>query len=227
MVGGKPERPESSPEKIAHDPERTRIASEALLKEYEFVTSVIPMYRGFEIQALHLGILVFAAAAGFAASAWESGKLELVYYIAAFLPWPMTTLMLMIAGSEVRIRRASLHIDQEITTRFARFTEMTDVLTWEHSPSKLLSPSQRRLAGTWTFIAVIALPALLGGLTAIVGGILEPKHRIALLTIGGIGSLLLIFVALVPISISQKHEGRKGLANPPDTQKNEPPPSDC
>jgi hypothetical protein len=221
MDGGKPEPPASSSEGKSHDVVRTRIASEALLKEYDFVTSMIPLYRGFEMQALHLGVLVFAAATGFVASAWESGNLELVFYIAAFLPWPMTTLMLVIAGSEVRIRRASLHIDQEITKRFARYTEVDDILTWEHSPSRLLSRSQRRFAGSWTFIAVIAFPAMVGGLTAIVGGILEPKHRIALLTIGGVGLLLLTFVALVPISISQKHEGRKGSVNPAHANQSE------
>lgn len=196
---------------------RHTLVCEALLREYDFVSSLIPMYRGFEVQALHLGVIIFAGAVGFVASALESGHLELVYFIAAFLPWPMTTLMLMIAGSEVRIMRASLHVDREISKRFARYTGDDDVLTWEHSPSALLTPGQKRLAGSWTFIAVIAFPALVGGLTALIGGFLEPDHRVVLWLVGGLGLVFLTYSISVPVRISQRHEHRQAAAREPHT----------
>ena len=42
-------------------PAKDSIQADALWKEYDFVSSLIPMYRGFEMQAMQLAIAIFTA----------------------------------------------------------------------------------------------------------------------------------------------------------------------
>src|SRR4051812_18450952 len=99
---------------MSTQPARGSIQADAMWKEYDFVSSLIPMYRGFEMQAMHLAIVIFTAAAGFVASALDKGNWDLVFFIGALLPWPLALVLLVVATMEMRLVRASRWIEGAI-----------------------------------------------------------------------------------------------------------------
>lgn len=196
------------------------IESTALWKEYEYVSSLIPMYRGFEMHAMQLGIAIFTAAAGFAAAALDKENWELVYFVGALLPWPLTLVLLVVATMEIRLVRASRWIVEELAPRVGRHTESDEhenVLRWEAEPNRFLDGSLEKFkpfTGGWTYAVVIGAPGLLGGGTGLVGGFMNNKHGASLLWISIPGLLLLIAAAVLVSWISSVHEQRRAEATP-------------
>jgi hypothetical protein len=199
--------------------ERDSIESTAFWKEYDFVSSLIPLYRSFEMHAMQLGIAIFTAAAGFAAAALDKGNWELVYFVGALLPWPLTLVLLVVATMEIRLVRASRWIKRELAPRVVWHTgsdEDKKVLQWEAEPNRYLDGSLARfkpLTGAWTYAVVIGAPGLLGGGTGMVGAFLNNKHETALLWISIPGLVLLIAGAALVSWISLAHEERRAEAD--------------
>jgi hypothetical protein len=196
------------------------IEATAFWKEYDFVSSLIPMYRGFELHAMQLGIAIFTAAAGFAAAALDKGNWELVYFVGALLPWPLTLVLLVVATMEIRLVRASRWIKRELAPRVMWHTgsdEDEKVLQWEAEPNRFLDGSLAKfkpLTGAWTYAVVIGGPGLLGGGTGLVGGFVNNKHGASLLWISIPGLLLLVAAAVLVSWISSAHEQRRAEATP-------------
>jgi hypothetical protein len=191
------------------------IQADALWKEYDFVSSLIPLYRGFEMQAMHLAIGIFTLAAGFAASALEQGNWELVFFVGALLPWPLSLVLLVVATMEMRLVRASRWIRSAEAPNVlweAGPSQGKPVIQWEAEPNRYLTGSLAKfktLTEAWTYAAVIGVPGLLGGITGLVGGLVILRHRVALLVISILGLIALLGMALLVTWISRVHEERR------------------
>ena len=196
-------------------PARDSIQADALWKEYDFITSLIPMYRGFEMHAMQLAIAIFTAAAGFAASALEKGNWEFVFFLGALLPWPLALVLLVVATMEMRLIRASRWIKNDVAPNVlwhAGPSAGKPVMHWEAEPNRYLTGPLARvktLTEAWTYAAVIGAPGLLGGLTGFVGGFIARRQRAALLAISLPGLVALVGMALLVAWLSRTHEERR------------------
>jgi hypothetical protein len=191
------------------------IQADALWKEYDFVSSLIPLYRGFEMQAMQLAIAIFTAAAGFAASALDKGNWDFVFFLGALLPWPLALVLLVVATMEMRLVRASRWIGAAVAPNVlwkAGLSAGKPVIQWEAEPNRYLTgrlEKFRTLTEAWTYAAVIGAPGLLGGVTGLVGGLTSGEHRTALLTISIPGLSALAGMATLVAWISRAHEERR------------------
>jgi hypothetical protein len=198
-------------------PARDTIQAEAFWKEYDFVSSLIPMYRGFEMHAMQLAIAIFTAASGLAAAGLGKGNADLVFYVGALLPWPLTLVLLVVATMEMRLVRASRWIGHAVAPRVTWETGSSTrepVLQWEAEPNRYLTGPLERfktLTEAWTYAAVIGVPGLLGGITGLVGGLITPSHRAALLGISVPGLIALVGIGLLVAWISRTHEERRSI----------------
>src|SRR6267154_281207 len=95
--------------------EARELAGEALLHEYQFVSSLIPLYRQFEIQAVGFAVALYSAALGLVVASLQAAHPErfgqAIRVTAALLPYPALLLVVAFAVMEVRIIRASRYID--------------------------------------------------------------------------------------------------------------------
>lgn len=142
---------------------------QALLKEYDFVSSLIPMYRRFEMQTLGIGILVYTSVLGLLVSSFieskpdQLGLDDVTAGALAVLPWLISLLMFAFITMETRIIRASRHLDRTIAPKVKDLVN-EDVLTWERSPGKHLSWLEKWfLSSSVWFILGLAAPALVAG----------------------------------------------------------------
>lgn len=199
---------------LVHETERA-----ALIKEYDFVSSLIPMYRRLEIQAVQLSLIIVVAATGFIGEALRDNK-PAAYFAAAALPLLLSFILLAICGMEVRIVRASRFLDRSIGQRLKELTGR-EVLKWERSPGLHLDRLQRRFQSSWTYILIIVVPGLLGASGAIWGALnefgaeTEDAEQGWLLLLTAFGLCLLLIWGVAAVRISGRHEGRglslKGL----------------
>jgi hypothetical protein len=198
---------------MVEQPEQDSIQAEAMWKEYDFVSSLIPMYRDFEMRAMQLAIVIFTAAAGFAGSGLEDDNWDLVFYVGALLPWPLAVVLLVVATMEMRLVRASRWILLAVAPHVTwESSSNQPVLQWEAEPNKYLTgplARYRTLTEAWTYAVVIGLPGLLGGITGVVGGLVTPNHRAALLGISIPGLVALVGMGILLTRISRKHEERR------------------
>lgn len=197
---------------LVHETERA-----ALIKEYDFVSSLIPMYRRLEIQAVQLSLIIVVAATGFIGEALSHDPLAAAFAAAA-LPLLLSFILLAICGMEVRIIRASRFLDRSIGQRLKELTGR-EVLKWERSPGLHLDRLQRRFQSSWTYILIIMVPGLLGASGAfwgVLAGLEDDEWAHAwLLLLTGFGLCSLLGWGVAAVRISGRHEGRglslKGL----------------
>lgn len=191
----------------------------ALIQEYGFVSSLIPMYRRLEIQAVQLSLIIVAAAAGFIGEALRDNPLA-AYFAAASLPLLLSFVLLAICGMEVRIIRASRFLDRTVGQRMKELTRGRQVLKWERSPGLHLDRLQRRFQSSWTYILIIVAPGVLAAAGVLWGSAagLEGEareHRALLLVLTVFGLCFLLTWGIAAVRISGRHEGRglslKGL----------------
>lgn len=203
-------------------PSKGSIQAEAMWKEYDFVSSLIPLYRGFEMHSMQLAIAIFTAAAGFIAAALEKENWDLVYFIGALLPWPMALILLVVATMEMRLVRASRWIRFAIAPRvdWNRGSQRADpVIQWEADPNRYLDGSLAKLktlTEAWTFAAVIGVPGLVGGLTGLFGGLTSSTQQAALLVLSSLGLIFMLGMGALVAWISRKHERRDVVSNAPE-----------
>lgn len=94
-------------------PETKQIVKDGLLKEYDFVESLIPLYRQFQMQLLRYGILVYSAALFLIASSFPTGSntssmQHIAYAAVALLPFLISLLLFIFLTTEIRIKRACI-----------------------------------------------------------------------------------------------------------------------
>ncbi len=174
----------------------------ALLAEYQFVSSLIPLYREFEMQAVRLAIVILTATAVFIAS---SDSKDDILMALAFVPCLMALILLALSGMEVRIIRASRYVDRSLAPQFRHLAKNDAVLRWETAPRVHLAPWQVVMSGTWVYTLILLVPGGLAGLVAL----LKQSPR-AQTWIAAVGLLLLMAGMLAVLTTSSRHEARTG-----------------
>src|SRR5687767_607136 len=92
------------------------LAFQALLAEHQFVSSLITMYREFQMRAVGFAMILYAAVLGLIGSAiGASGGSQLdkvVSYATELICFPAALVILVFSVMEVRILRASLFLSK-------------------------------------------------------------------------------------------------------------------
>lgn len=219
---GGPER--EAPRKVLTEQEAT-IMKDALLKEFEFVSSMIPLYRQFQVQLLRFGIFAYTAVLtgiAFRLGMDAPNVSSAVAAALALLPFLVGLLLLSFSTTEIRIKRASSHIDKTIATKLRDLAGGEDVLTFEQDPGSHLTSFERSLSTSTFMISALAIPAGVGGfwyLLSDFGPLFSDSGPIPLIA-SALGLLLLVVAAIVPIAISHRHETRR--ASPKVERKGTP-----
>lgn len=139
---------------------------QAILREYEFVSSLIPTYRSFQNQAVGFVVIIYVAILGLIGSALASGGstnilTKITEASMALVPWPVEIAVIAFFLYDIRIRRASRYIQCEIYPKVDKLTNTNDFLKWELSPGAHMSWAGRLMTTSFLLIAFMALPALL------------------------------------------------------------------
>jgi hypothetical protein len=164
---------------------------------------------------MQLAITIFTAAAGFAAAALDTGNWDLVFFVGALLPWPLTFVLLVVATMEMRLVRASRWVMLAVAPHVTWGPDQSQsgsVMQWETEPNRYLTAplsNLKTLTEAWTYAAVIGVPGLLGGITGLVGGLVTPRHRATLLGISIPGLIALMGMGFLVSWISREHEERR------------------
>ena len=195
------------------------LAVQALLAEHQFVSSLISMYREFQMRAVGFAMVLYAAVLGLIGSAIDttSALAKVVEYVAELICYPAAMIILVFAVMEVRIIRASLYVAKRIApTLDAILAEVPQarhgLLRWERSPGIYLGPGMKRLASSLMFVLAIATPAAASAIwhisTAESGRwsswVTWPWHDLC-------GLLTLLGATTLAGAISGSHEGRLPL----------------
>jgi len=146
-------------------------AVEVLLREYDFVSSLIHLYRQFQMQAVGFAMILYAAILGLLGAAVTSDRFgAILLYSAALVPVPIALLILAFGVMEIRIRRASQYIDLHIRPCMNELLRDVPLLggrtflAWERSPGASLTKYQRGMASSAVFVAAMAVPSAGAGL---------------------------------------------------------------
>jgi len=128
--------------------ETKQIAKDGLLREYDFVESLIPLYRQFQMQLLRYGLLVYTAVLGLIVSSFQTGSSaasiqRIAYAAVALLPFLISLLLFIFLTTEIRIKRASKHVQEIIAPKIKQLSNGFDVLTWELSPGLFLTENEK------------------------------------------------------------------------------------
>jgi hypothetical protein len=181
----------------------------AILHEYDFMTSLIRMYRGFQMQAVGLALGVYGAIVTLIGSAVPAGGAgDVVRISAALVPWPATLLLLAFAVTEVRIARASGHVAKEIAPLAQDLLYSPRVLNWERSPGRHLTPFQARLSTSEPLIALVSAPPIALATWYLLSGDACAVPR----EVTAFGLAALVSAAGVAATITRSHERRRELA---------------
>lgn len=192
-------------------------AIDCVMSEYEFLVSLIRMYREFQMQAVGFSILLYTAVLGLLGSALQSKKLTVVAGLTtALLPYLVFIVVLAFTVMEVRIRRASLYITSTLTPRLQALLGAPQgavILEFESAPSRHLSWSLKRFAPSTAFILLIGLPGLAAALLPIVFRVIP--NIAAHPGIAWAGAILLAIACIIAATISAMAESRDNKSASP------------
>ena len=137
---------------------------DAVLEEYKYVHSMIPLYRGFQNQSIRFLFIIYAALIVLLGSQ-IGGQFDpaVTMKIVAFVPWIVEIIIVSWLMFEIRIIRASLFIQKRTTAKVDALTNSIDLLRWEMAPSRYISKIEKILAGAAFVLSVLVLPALGAG----------------------------------------------------------------
>jgi len=210
--------------------DRRHDAVSLVVSEYEFVESLIPVYRHFELSVLAGAGLVMSAVIA-AVAAIESGDdpnrdVEAILFATA--AWAPVFLLLLEIVALTRIRRASLYITRSLRPLARELTtEEKRLLCWERAPTadlfeETLAAAQRTgrgpikslrrllvseglvrffVSSTPLILVIFALSALL----AVLGAAVRPWT----LAIGLPAVVISAALAVYGIEATGRHEGRE------------------
>jgi hypothetical protein len=180
----------------------------ALLEEYRFVSSLIPMYREFEFKTLQLAISILAAALALWAALFDEDP-ALNFFLGVLLGLPLALLLFAMAAIEARIVRASRYIGNAIVPDIRALSGSHEVLNWELDPGRFVTAEWwRPLLSTTAFAIFIAAPGFVGSIIGMVGASRLPEHRGPLLLGASLVIVLLAAGLFSVIRISGSHEAR-------------------
>ena len=185
-------------------------ATDAVMSEYQFVMSLIQMYRGFQMQAVGFSIVLYTAVLGLVGTALPSTKFaDVVSLTTALLSYLIAMVVFAFTVMEVRIRRASLYITLSFLPRLNDLLNAPKdavILEFERAPSAHLNRFQRLFAHSTVFVLLIGLPSLGAAVWHVAGGAI-PSAR-AHPQIAGVGGALLIVACIIAVAISASAELR-------------------
>lgn len=196
--------------------DRTELIKDALLKEYEFVESLIPLYRQFQMQLVRYGFLVYAAAlalfaaglrttALLSASRVSSGLLDsLVPAVLAVVPFAVAFLLFAFATTEARIKRASSHVTAVLAPKIEKLLGSNDLFTWEKEPGSQLNRAERFISTSTPLILTLSVPALFSGGWYLWGSSTHPLPKL----VAWLGLTLVCIAGGTSLYISIAHETR-------------------
>lgn len=210
------------------------LAGEALLQEYQFVASLIPLYRQFEMQAVGFAVAIYSAALGLIVASLQAANPErftqAIRVMAALLPYPALLLVIGFSVMEVRIIRASRYIDDLLAPMLDRLIEGSGVelprplLRWESGPSSRLTDFEKALASSSVFVAIIAAPAGAGAAAfLLMDG--WPIGSLSILSLTGLVALGLAFRAATGLSLKHEMRGRDLFKRYSGRAMRQPPPA--
>lgn len=193
------------------------LAFEALMHEFEFVSSLIKMYRETELDLVRMAITLYGAAIGIVGATLELEKGdEIGVMLGALLPWPILLLVLGYISAEIRIKRASRFIERTQSVEVNRLLNRipaTHVLTFERGPGKHLTPNEKRLASSLFYVVMLGAPAVVvAGWSVLAGG--GPVGLLALSAIAGALCLVAAMVATMRISAVHETRNAEGVVAP-------------
>lgn len=138
-----------------------RIVAEALLHEHDYVESLIPMYRQFQMQLVRFALYIYIALIGLiAVGVAKKYDLTILYAVLALVSYPISFLVLAFATTEIRIARASRHVSKTIAPILKELSGGFEALNWEIAPGRHLNSFERFLSTSISLIVVISAPAL-------------------------------------------------------------------
>ena len=196
-------------------PETQQIVKDGLLKEYDFVESLIPLYRQFQVQLLRYGFLVYTAVLGLIVASFQTvggtNSIQRIAYAAiALLPFLISLLLFVFLTTEIRIKRASVHIQKIIAPKIKQLSNGFDVLTWESSPGLHLTEVERKLSTSTSLVYSLALPVIAGGVWYIPWYFCTKEEIIKVIPwwVALIGLILVILASYSSSKVSAEHERR-------------------
>ena len=138
-----------------------KIATDALLREHDFVESLIPLYRQFQMQLLRSGLIFYTGLLGLVAVRVAADLLPKVLHATlGLVSYPIAFLLLGFATTEVRITRASRHISEKLAPLVQCLGGGLDLLTWEQAPGGTLNKLQKIISTSLSGVLTLAAPAL-------------------------------------------------------------------
>jgi hypothetical protein len=140
------------------------VAVDAVLHEFDFVSSVISLYRGFQVRIVAFGLVVYGAIGALLGDALRTGGDagdSLILTVVALLPWFQFALVGALTMSELRIVRASHYLSKELYPRLRRLSGRK-TMDFELYPSRHLKGYEKVLATSMFLFIILALPALVG-----------------------------------------------------------------
>jgi hypothetical protein len=179
-------------------------AVDAILHEYDFVSSVVPLYRGYQLRIVAFGLLVYGAIGALLGNALRtSGGDDLMLTVVALLPWFQLALVGALLMSELRIVRASHYLTKELYPRVFGLVDQ-EVMGFELRPSKYLKPHERALSTSLSRFIILAAPALVGAFLYVFRDIDRP------ISVGVplIGAVALAGMTWAGIRTTVRHESR-------------------
>lgn len=143
------------------DQQTINLLCDAKLKEYEYVLSLILMYRRFQMQIFGLAIAVYAAFIGLIGSVIgaKAGLDAPLSYAALFAPWLFGILVASFWTMELRMWRASRFIRYELATELQEILGR-DVFTFEEAPGRYISKFEKLFSSSISFLTILIVPPL-------------------------------------------------------------------
>ncbi len=147
----------------------TELQRDAILREYQFVSSLIPMYRGFQMQAVGFAMVIYAALLTLwgASMNGQAPVHEVVRYSAGAAPFFIALLVVSFGVMELRVRRANLYIGytlSPIATAMGGELPIKGALIFGFGigHAKHLTPFEKRLSNSLILVLTMAAPAAAG-----------------------------------------------------------------
>ena len=192
-----------------NEEKESELAYDAMMKEYDFVASLIRLYRETQMQLVRFGVTLYAATLAFVAgTAHDDGLVEVGAVAAALVAWPIVMLVVGFSVAEIRLQRASLFIRDTLSPSvnlLLKRPEERKVLVFERDPGVHLSKFQRRLSGSHSFVVMLGGPGLVAAAWAV---FITPPNFVGIRLIAAIGAAVLLVSMALTIRISQRHETR-------------------
>lgn len=183
------------------------MAIEGILREYDYLSSAILMYRRMQMQAIGLGVILYSSGFGLISALADKPYFkETTSYLTVIAPWPIFFLVFCFYVMELRIKRAGFYIHLTLSEKLKQLTDNLDVLEWEKSPSVHLSSIEKQLISSSPFVLLLSVPVIVTSIW--LNFFLKAATPLRMLIINWFGLSLLIIMVIATILVSYKYEKR-------------------